>query len=228
VEIGPGLGILTNELVEKAKKVKTIEIDQKLIPYLNWTFKKYKSKLEIINQDALKFDLPTENYKLIANIPYYITSPILNHFLGSAKEPQKRPELIMLLMQKEVAEKICVQTGDHSVLSLQVQIYGEPKIIKKVSAGSFFPAPKVESAILKITPFEKPLVSDEKLFFKLIKGCFLQKRKTMSNSLIRTLNLPRAEVDQIMEKAGLKPELRPQHLSIQDWEKLIQFIVAQS
>ena len=148
VEVGPGLGILTGELLSRAAHVTTIELDDKLIPYLHNTFPD-NPKLEIVHQDVLQSTLPDTPYKVIANIPYYITSPILSHFL-QVKAPSLRPKTIVLLVQLEVAQKVCSQVGDHSVISLQTQIFAKPKIIGRVAPGNFHPAPNVDSAILRL------------------------------------------------------------------------------
>lgn len=258
LEIGPGLGILTEELAKNAGKVKSLELDSALIPFLENQFRNSKN-VEILLQDALKFAPPYEPYKLVANIPYYITSPILNHFLRETHERSEaetatresskralqpnvllidkttrseaeatttyplRPSLIVLLVQKEVAEKICARAGDHSVLSLQVQIFGEPQIICKVPRNSFYPAPKVDSAVIKIKTYTQPLIQDTKTFFKLIHGCFAQKRKTLSNSLKSALPISKEEIHALLTKAQIDPMRRPQELTIEEWQRLCEF-----
>jgi 16S rRNA (adenine1518-N6/adenine1519-N6)-dimethyltransferase len=241
VEVGTGLAVLTESLAANAKRVETIEFDPKLIPILREYLQKFPN-VNLEHQDALTYDLPTVDYKLVANIPYYITSPLLNHFLqpthdakqsalyeksGVAnlkdREPnqqRKRPSLIVLLVQKEVAEKICAKADDHSVLSLQVQIFGKPTIVSMVSKNSFFPAPKVDSAILKIEMYPEPLIKDLDTFFKLIKRAFLQRRKTLLNSLGNGFQLSREQTAEILKKAGIAENQRPQALSIQEWENL--------
>lgn len=251
IEIGPGTGILSAELAASAKKVQSIELDTNLIPVLNQTLAEYKN-IEIINDDALKTKLPTVPYKLVANIPYYITSPLLNHFLRTesnqqgtepaaskpttATEPQQggengkptkqplRPTLIVLLVQKEVAEKICARAGDHSVLSLQVQIFGKPQIVCKVPRNSFYPAPEVDSAVIKITTYAQPLINDTHEFFKLIHGCFAQKRKTLSNSLRSALPISKEQIHALLEKSKIDPMRRPQELTIEEWQGLLTSI----
>ncbi|MBU0668424.1 ribosomal RNA small subunit methyltransferase A, partial [Patescibacteria group bacterium] len=142
IEVGPGLGILTDKLLKQAAKVHCIELDPKLIPYLRRTFG-HNTGFELEEGTALKANLPDHPYKLVANIPYYITSPLLRHFLNPKDPSQKRPELIVLLVQKEVAQKICAGENDQSILSLNVQIFGKPEIIATVGPANFFPAPKV-------------------------------------------------------------------------------------
>jgi 16S rRNA (adenine1518-N6/adenine1519-N6)-dimethyltransferase len=219
VEIGPGLGILTAELVKKAGQVLAVELDERLIPVLDQNIS--ASNLEIINADALQMPLPDLPYKLVANIPYYITSPILNHFLQPKTPKERRPDLIVLLVQKEVAEKVCAGAGDHTVLSLQVQVFGRPEIVGKVPASSFFPAPDVDSAILRVTPYAEPAVKDLPLFFRLIHATFAQRRKTLSNSLRNGLGKEKEEISALLAEAGIKPTARPQELSLPEWQKLM-------
>ena len=204
VEVGPGKGFLTEKLLEKAGSVTAIEKDSDLIPLLQNKF----PNLDLIEGDALKFS-PPKKYKLVANIPYYITSPLINHFL---KDQESRPELIVLMTQKEVAEKATAKPGKLSVLALNIQTFGEIKHVCKVPAGNFSPAPKVDSAVIKITPFASPLVPAELLpiYFKLIETAFTQKRKMIRNTVPK----------EALEKAGIDPTLRPQMLTIENWTKL--------
>ena len=222
LEVGPGLGILTNELIQQAKRVTTVELDDKLIPYLEKTFSQ-ANNLHIVHQNVLDFIPPEAPYKLIANIPYYITSPILSHFL-QVKTPSLRPTTIVLLVQLEVAQKICAQTGDHNVLSFQTQIFAKPQIVAKVAPGNFVPAPKVDSAILKLDPLPSPLASNPQLFIQIIKKCFSQKRKTMLNSLNSFRNLSKDQLTPLLEQANISPQDRPQNLTIEQMEKLCQAI----
>ncbi len=227
IEVGTGLAVLTETLAQSAKQITTIEYDSTLIPILNEYLKKFPN-VNLTHQDALKFELPTYDYKLVANIPYYITSPLLNHFLQpdlKGRPQRSRPKLIVLLVQKEVAEKICAREGDQSVLSLQVQIFGKPTIVSNVGKSSFFPAPKVDSAILKIEMFPTPLIPSEKVpaFFRLIHATFSQKRKTLSNSL-KTLALTREQALASLNQAGIAENQRPQALSIEEWKKLVEII----
>lgn len=233
VEVGTGLGVLTEQLAKRAQHVTTIEYDPTLIPILTNEFKKF-SNVELIHEDALHHPLPTTPYKLVANIPYYITSPLLNHFLQTQKlkskdgclfqkkrPQQKRPSTIVLLVQKEVAEKICAQDGDHSILSLQVQIFGKPSIVGNVNKSSFFPQPQVDSAIIKIAVYPEPLITNTELFFKITKAAFSQKRKTLLNSLQNGLQLPKEEIEKMLTNAGIEFMRRPQTLTIEEWEKLL-------
>lgn len=218
MEIGTGMGILTLALAEKVKNVRTIEYDKRLIPILKKTFQNYKN-IKLINADALQTKLPSCAYKLVANIPYYITSPLISHFLQPKTPEEKQPTLIILLVQKEVAQKICAKVGQHSILSLQTQIFGKPSITGLVHKSSFNPQPKVDSAILKIEVYKEPLIKNIELFFKLISAAFSQKRKTLLNSLANGLKLNRETVAALLEKAGIAAERRPQTLSVEEWEK---------
>jgi 16S rRNA (adenine1518-N6/adenine1519-N6)-dimethyltransferase len=226
VEIGPGLGALTSLLVKKSGRVQAVELDQSLIPPLTRNLRQpdgsIPPNLQILHGDALKFPLPSHPYKLVANIPYYITSPILNHFLQPKRPAERRPGLIVLLVQKEVAEKVCAGPGDHSVLSLQVQVFGKPELLAKVGKNCFYPPPKVDSAILRITPYGEPLIPDTARFLRLIHAAFSQRRKTLLNSLGNGLNLPKEKIAELLAKAGIKPSARPQELDIADWRNITE------
>ena len=218
VEVGPGLGILTKELVERAARVITIEKDDKLIPYLKKTFSSYKN-LEIWHQDVLKSHPPEGPYKVVANIPYYITSPIISHFLQN--EQGNRPSVLILLTQLEVAQKICVKAGDHSVLSLQTQLYTSPKLIAQVSPNSFMPAPKVFSAILQLEALPEPQIKETAKFIDLIKKAFSQKRKTLSNSLEGLWDHDKKYWSSHLESCGISPMIRPERLTFPEWQNLL-------
>ncbi len=236
IEIGPGLGVLTERLVEKANKVISIELDQKLAELLK--IKNQRSpvsaearaevgkikNLEIINENALDFDLSslrTTDYKLIANIPYYITSKILEKFLTA----ENKPETIVLLVQKEVAERICAPAGEMSVLSVAVQAYGEPEIIDIVPAASFFPAPKVDSAILKISKIKDQISKiSEKDFFRVVKIGFAARRKTLLNNLSAALRLDKGTILNILKSVKLNENVRAQELAVTEWELLANIL----
>ncbi|MBI2634245.1 ribosomal RNA small subunit methyltransferase A [Candidatus Peregrinibacteria bacterium] len=205
VEIGPGFGILTLELAKLAKKITAIELDQRLLGHLRKILPK---NVELLHLDALKFQPPKTPYKVVANIPYYITSPLLNHFLQAPNKPAS----MTLLVQYEVARKICRLDPDMSVLSLQVALYGHAKLIKKVSPGAFSPQPKVDSAILHI---EIDPQTDDKTAEKILhlaKQAFSQGRKKLSNTIPEYKE--KLAALQIQDK-------RPQHLSITDWLNLL-------
>lgn len=226
VEVGPGLGILTRELAKHTGHVHTIELDRDIIPVLESELSTF-SNINIEQGNALKAKLPNINYKLVANIPYHITSPLLQHFLNPKNPGEKRPTLIVLLIQKEVADKICAKDGKHNMLSLQTQVFGRPSIIAKVPPTDFHPQPKVESAIIKIEVFPEPLIEDFDTFDKLISAAFQQKRKTLLNSLSNLEELTREKTEKILIKSGIDPARRPQTLSIEEWDKLTSKIDTQ-
>jgi len=217
LEIGAGIGILTKELIKKKGKVTTIEIDEKLIPLLKeYTTKNEKlitNNLHIVQGNALHVPFPKDRYKIVANIPYHITSPLLRHaFL----ESETMPDTMTLLIQREVAEKIC-DTKDYGLLTILVGLFVKPKLIKIVPPESFLPPPKVESAILHIDCFDKPVADNKTIekVFRLTKLGFSQKRKMLRNTV--------GSLDRGMEmlkEAGIDPERRPQMLSIEEWIKL--------
>ncbi|MEK7672489.1 MAG: 16S rRNA (adenine(1518)-N(6)/adenine(1519)-N(6))-dimethyltransferase RsmA [Patescibacteria group bacterium] len=212
VEVGPGLGVLTQELINAADKVITVELDRTLIPYLENTFKEAEN-LTIVQQDALKFD-PPENYKVVANIPYYITSPLISHFL----QHKNRPESLTLLVQEEVGQKLCILEPDMTILSLQTALFGKARFIKKVSAGSFYPAPNVNSAIINIQtykPTDKEYTTGEiaKKALDLAKKAFSQRRKKISNTI--------PDSKEKCLQLGISIDRRPETLSAAEWKSLV-------
>lgn len=222
VEVGAGDGTLTMLLAPHVKKVRAIEIDQDLIPRLKAACAPYNN-VEIIVQSVLHATYETAPYKIIANIPYYITSPILNYFFIEAYEQKQiLPTCAVLLMQKEVAEKICAKPGDLSVLALNVQIIGTPELLFEVPAESFEPAPKVDSAVVKITPHTKILVPPEKMraFQKLIHAGFSLKRKMLKNTLAATWRKTPTEISEFLTKTGIDPQRRAETLTIAEWVKI--------
>jgi len=162
-----------------------------------------------------------QQYKVVANIPYYITSPLLKHFLQS----DFRPELMVVLVQKEVAEKICGIAGK-SLITIETQLFGKPEIVGIVPANSFHPAPKVDSAILKIEVYKKPLIPESQMkdFIRAVKFGFTQKRKKLGNSLAAGLHIKPAEMREILLEAGIDPDLRAEHLGIEEWKRLAKVL----
>lgn len=226
LEVGPGLGVLTHEILNKTPHLTSLEMDPQMVKVVSTNMANLHTPEELqnwnlIQTDALKFDIDAhkENfqpgYKLIANIPYFITSPLLRHFLKDQylKKSNVIPSVIVFLIQKEVAEKITHKKKE-SVLGLNIKVFGTPEIIATVPANSFHPAPKVDSAILKITVHDQPKVDPEKIdlnkFFKTIEKGFSSPRKKLRN------NLP----EEILIKAGIDSNLRAERLSIEDWEKI--------
>ncbi len=225
VEVGPGLGTLTRELAARAGRVIAIELDEKLTVLLRESLASF-TNLTIINQDVLETDiaellkssgLEGKPYKLVANLPYYITQPVLRHFL----ESKVKPTLILVLMQKEVAQSIIAKPDDMSILAVSIQLYGKPKIIKKVAPGAFYPPPDVTSALLKIDVFPKPAVPVEiDSFFQLVRAGFCAARKQLANSISQGLGISKEETLAILEKGGIAPERRAETMSLEEWGKL--------
>jgi 16S rRNA (adenine1518-N6/adenine1519-N6)-dimethyltransferase len=220
VEVGPGLGILTRELAQKAGNVVAIELDDKLAALLKKTLASFKN-VSVINGDVLKTK-PEEltkrrDYKVVANLPYYITSPVLRHFL----ETSVKPQAMVVMVQKEVAEAIAAKPGDMSLLSVSVQFYGKPEIISIVPPESFYPAPEVSSAVLKIDVYPKPKVEvDEKGFFDTVRAGFAAPRKQLANSLAKGLGWEKALVLPFLQKAKIDPQRRAETLTIEEWAEL--------
>ena len=230
LEIGPGLGILTRELARQTGWVITVELDNKLANILKQTLASFDN-VTIINKDILridpatllrepktKFAPATSPYKVVANLPYYITSPVLRHFL----EASVKPEMMIVMVQKEVAEAIVAEPGQRSVLSISVQLYGKPRIVSYVPAQSFYPAPEVDSAILRIDLYSQPAVAvaDEKGFFELVRAGFTASRKQIVNSLVQGLGLPKTEVLALLGRADIVPQRRAETLTLEEWAHL--------
>jgi 16S rRNA (adenine1518-N6/adenine1519-N6)-dimethyltransferase len=223
LEIGAGLGSLTVLLAQSARSVVAVEIDHEIIPALQKALEKYPN-VQIIQGDILKQDLETSaleaGYLVVANIPYYISSAILRHLLTAKKKPAR----MILTVQKEVAERVCATQGKHSLLSLSVQVFGNPKLTGIIPAGSFLPAPEVDSAVLEIELFPQPAIPEEDLdrFFAIAKAGFSQKRKTLRNSLSGGMRITTQQSEALLALAGLDPMLRAETLSLEAWGRLVQ------
>ena len=228
IEIGPGLGVLTRELARRSGRVIAVEIDNRMASILRRELKGL-GNVSIITGDILKTspkDLLGNNeillpeassggYKIVANLPYYITSPVLRHFLNAGI----KPELMVVMVQEEVARVLTAEPGHMSVLSISVQLYGKPVIVGKVPAASFYPVPEVDSAIIKINVYPHPAVpiDDEAGFFKLVRAGFSARRKLIANSLAQGLGLPKVEVLALLEKAGIAMRRRAETLTLEEW-----------
>lgn len=237
IEIGPGIGVLTAEAAQQAAKVVAIEIDSKLIPILDETLAEYDN-VEVINQDILKTDLNgiideqrakgsfSGDVKIIGNLPYYITTPIIMHIL----ENSIRAESITVMMQKEVADRIKASPGNktYGAISAAVQYYCEVEQVVSVPKEVFVPRPKVDSAVLKLTIRDKKPVDliDEKAFFACIKSGFGQRRKTLLNSLTGTYGLPKDEIRRILEEAGIDPVRRAETLDMNEFAAIANGVAA--
>lgn len=233
MEVGPGLGVLTRELARQAGWVITIELDSKLATALKQTLARFDN-IAILNENILeivpsalleeqKARFPREivnpfGYKVVANLPYYITSPVLRHFL----ETSVKPRIMVVMVQKEVAEAIVAEPGRMSLLSISVQFYGEARIISYVPARCFYPAPEVDSAILRVKPYHQPAVavSDTKIFFELVRAGFTARRKQIGNSLAQGLREPKTDVLPLLEKADIAPQRRAETLTLGEWARL--------
>lgn len=211
VEIGPGEGTLTKILLEKCNKLIVIEKDENLAEQLKQNFCEQitDNRLEVTVEDVLDYNLTTVDCNLIGNIPYYITGAIFEKFLSAENQPKS----MTFVVQKEVAERILAKDGKESILSISVKLYGTPELGGVIKAGSFFPAPKVDSAIISIRNIKKPNI-DEKKFFEILKKGFAHKRKLLIKNL--------AASEEIFAKAGIPVKTRAEDLKVEDWIKLVK------
>lgn len=227
LEIGPGKGILTNELVKKAGKIIAIEKDEELSRLMDSRLRG-NDKGVVISGDILKINLPKlieennfQDYKVVANIPYYITGKLFKLLL----ETKYSPRSMTLLVQKEVAERICAKLGSMSILAISVQYYGSSSIKGLVSRESFSPIPKVDSAILRIDLLDEKYLENKKQkkedFFRLVKVGFSSPRKTLANNLSNGLGLDKNLIEQLFKKEKFNSAIRAQSLSVEDWERLL-------
>jgi 16S rRNA (adenine1518-N6/adenine1519-N6)-dimethyltransferase len=218
LEIGPGLGNLTRYLALAAHHVTAVELDRDLFPLLEAVVAPYRN-VTLVQADILNVNptalMDQPGYLVVANIPYYITSAVLRHLLESSGRPRR----LVLTMQEQVARRICAVPGKMSLLALSVQVYGNPEIVAYIPAEAFFPAPKVDSAVLRVEILPEPLISIALLdtFFTLIKAGFSQKRKTLRNSLSGGLGIAPAEAEKMLAAAGIDPIRRAETLSLGEW-----------
>jgi 16S rRNA (adenine1518-N6/adenine1519-N6)-dimethyltransferase len=225
LEIGPGRGILSEELMRYVRKVVAVELDKNLVDGLEKKFKGEEG-FEVVHGDILAVNLTDmmapyryEGYKVVANIPYYITSKIIRLFLESDNPPKE----MILMMQLEVAERILAEPGDMSILAVSVQYYADVKFLIEVDRECFDPAPEVDSAVVRITPkiSDGPRDKEEdKLFFRVVRAGFSARRKTLLNNLTNSFHLDRAMVENILMENGFSVYTRAQELSVDDWKKL--------
>jgi 16S rRNA (adenine1518-N6/adenine1519-N6)-dimethyltransferase len=242
LEVGPGLGTLTARLAAQAGCVVAVELDDRLIPFLRGEFA-LQENVHVVQGDILELqpaeliqscrpqqmpaatasELPRA-YKLVANLPYYITSAVLRHVLEAASAPSRA----VVMVQEEVARRICAEPGEMSILSVAVQFYAEPRIAFRVPAGAFFPRPNVDSALLDLVVRPHPALAaiedevDEARFFALVRAGFGQKRKQLRNSLSAGLRMSKESADDALAVAGIEPSRRAQTLSIFEWVRLYQ------
>jgi 16S rRNA (adenine1518-N6/adenine1519-N6)-dimethyltransferase len=220
LEIGPGLGVLTAELVRHARRVVAVELDRQLAAALP-ALLGGPANLEVVQADALTVDpgaLFAGDYKLVANLPYHITSPLLLRAL----EAPRRPRLIVVMVQREVAERIAAPPGDLSYLAVAVQLYATPRIVRTVPAAAFYPRPRVESAVLRLDVHPAPAVVPDApaAFLGLVQAGFKQPRKQLRNSLAEGLGCRPAEAEAVLRAARVDPTRRPQALTLDDWARL--------
>lgn len=223
IEVGPGFGVLTAELAKKAKKVVSVELDERLLPVLDETLAEFDN-VKIINADVLKVDLKKiieEEFAgmkvaVCANLPYYITSPVIMHLL----ESRLPIENLTVMVQKEAAQRLCAPVGsrDAGAVTVAVDYYSDAKKAFDVSAGSFMPAPKVDSSVIKLDIRKQPPVrlKDEKLFFRMVKAVFAQRRKTAANSISAGMSLPKETVYAAIAAAGYTETVRAESFTMEE------------
>ncbi|MES2630482.1 MAG: 16S rRNA (adenine(1518)-N(6)/adenine(1519)-N(6))-dimethyltransferase RsmA [Patescibacteria group bacterium] len=218
LEIGPGLGTLTSELLRRAEKVVAVELDGELAAKLPGQFP--GTSLEVVNQDILSFDLTKlpKNYVVVANVPYYITSKIIQLLTTALNKPR----IIVLLIQKEVAVRLAAEPGDMSILAVSAQIYADVELGDLVPAKYFTPPPKVDSqvVILKTRPEALVKPEDEKAFFRVVKAGFSAKRKKLRSSISSGLHISKPEAEELLKSTGISPDNRAEQLSLDDWLRL--------
>jgi len=228
LEIGAGLGSLTRYLARISSQVIAVELDDKLIPPLEEVVSPFEN-VRIIHGDILalapdqvvaNFPPKTPNYLVVANIPYYITSAIIRHIL----EAETKPQRMVLTVQREVAQRICAAAGKLSLLALSVQVYGHPEIVARIPAGAFYPAPNVDSAVVRIELFPEPKIPTPliPLFFRLAKAGFGQKRKTLLNSISAGMAWTKDRTRLQLEKAKIDPRRRAETLTIEEWQGFVR------
>ncbi len=231
LEIGPGIGTMTQILCEEAREVVAVEIDKKLIPILENDTLKFYDNVTVINEDVLKLDIAKlaeernsgRPIKVVANLPYYITTPIIMGLFESGVPLSS----VTVMVQKEVADRMQVGPGtkDYGALSLAVQYYAKPQVVLTVPASCFMPRPNVDSAVIRLSRYEKPPVQvcDEKLMFGIIRASFNQRRKTMTNSVCgcTELGISKEQLAAALEKCGLPPAVRGEALTLEQFAKLV-------
>ncbi len=227
LEIGPGFGVLTKTLSENFKKVVSIEIDKSLLPVLDFTLTGCEN-VKIINSDFMKLNLNelmknefnSKKISVAANLPYYITTPIITTLLEGGYDIEN----IVVMVQKEVAQRFCAKPGtkEYGAISVLCAYYTEPEIVCNVPAGSFYPAPKVDSAVVRMRVCEKPNVEvkNEKLFFKVVKASFAMRRKTLLNCLSNGFSKDKQTIESILTSVGIEPSIRGERLGICEFAKI--------
>lgn len=222
LEIGPGIGNLTERLLQHKAKVVSVEKDPQFLPVLKTLEQENKENFAYELTDALKYDFSTRlkdvSYKVVANIPYYITGKIVQLFMHAAH----KPESLTLLMQKEVAYNIAAKPGSMNLIAISVQLFADARVVCVVPGHKFHPAPKVDSAVIHITLHKKPKykIKDEAKLFRILRACFSGKRKQLHNTLTNNLQLDKELVATTLSKLKIDPMIRPQALTIEQWLEL--------
>jgi 16S rRNA (adenine1518-N6/adenine1519-N6)-dimethyltransferase len=226
LEIGAGLGSLTRHLALAAREVVAVEIDGRLLPPLTAVLKPY-ANVRLFEGDILSMN-PAElvnlsGYIVVANIPYYITSALIRHLL----ETDPKPARIILTVQREVARRICAEPGEMSILALSVQVYGQPVIRQRIPAGSFYPIPGVDSAVIRIDLYPTAIIQPGKIdmFFRLVKAGFSQKRKNLRNALSAGMAWSKETATSILQESGIDPTRRAETLSLDEWSALTDLAI---
>ncbi|RLC34195.1 MAG: ribosomal RNA small subunit methyltransferase A [Candidatus Nealsonbacteria bacterium] len=226
LEIGPGVGVLTKELAKRVKKLVAVEKDPQMVEVLKETLREYKN-VEIVKRDIRKIKSEDMGirppYKVVGNLPFYLTAPVIRQFLESteARPLYAMPELMVLVVQKEVGQRICARPPRMNLLAVSVQFYAEPKIISYISKKSFWPQPEVDAAVIKISNFKSQISKINKdLFFKIVKAGFSQPRKQLINNLSRSLRVDKIKMKDWLLNNKILPQQRAETLSIKDWIKL--------
>ncbi len=227
IEVGPGLGILTRELAKSADRVIAVEIDTTMAVALREALVPLPN-VSIINADILESDPASllgvdTTYKVVGTLPYYIATAVIRHFL----EAQIKPLSIVVTVQKEVAQAIAAPVGKMSLLSVSVQLYGKPTIVDYIPPQSFYPPPKVDSAIVRVDVYERPLVTiaDEATFFSIVRGGFSAPRKQLRNSLALGLEMSTGEATSLLEEAGIEQKRRAETLNLEEWARVYQVFI---
>jgi len=229
VEVGAGLGTLTRPLAERVRQVVAVELDARLVDILHERLANL-SNVRIIQGDILEIldpGFPHLGYKVVANLPYYIASAVLRRFLEKAPQPR----LMVVTVQREVAQRIVAGPGEMSLLAVSVQFYGRPRIVARIPAGAFYPVPKVDSAVVRIDVGEEPTVAlaeglGAAAFFRVARAGFGQRRKKLRNSLSAGLGLPVARIEAALLEAGVSPARRAETLSLPEWARVVKAILA--
>lgn len=220
LEIGPGLGTLTSRLLARANSVTAVEFDADLARKLPGQFP--GKKLTVVNQDILQFDLNQlpKNYKVVANVPYYITSKIVEKLMTA----ENKPSIAVLLVQKEVAQRIAAEPGEMSILAVSAQLFAEAELDIEVLRQFFTPPPKVDSQVVVLRTRNNPLITpeDQRDFFRIVKAGFSAKRKKLRSSLSGGLGIDKSVAEELLKNAGISPDARAEDLAIEDWKKLLK------